>query len=157
MNFILVLAGVLIRVPKIALDLWHHCAHSCKEGCQGHLVAVPRVYRFSSFGENQKVLAYLVKLFHWVLNVNINAFRVYIFSFQEKLNRINLRCVQLGWLFFPLLKLLYTSYWLLLHLWNFFFFLLVVELELIIILLCRWWSRWLCLLLHGKLLARCER
>ena len=150
MNFVLVLAGVLARVPEIALNLWHYCAHSCEKGCQSHLVAVPRIYRFSSLREDQKVLPYLVKLFHWVLYVNIDALWIDIFPFQEKLNRINLRrLVQLSWLFFPLLQLLYTGYWLLLHLLN--FFLLIIELELIVILLC-WGCHWWWCLLLGLLL-----
>ena len=80
---------MLSRIPEVALYFGHDCAHSCKEWCQSHLVAIPRVNRLASFGEYQKVLSDLIKLLQTVLYLNIEALRVYVIPFKEKLYGID--------------------------------------------------------------------
>ena len=89
MQLVLVLACMLSWIPEIALNLGHNGAHSRKERCQGHLVAVSRVDWLTRFREDQKVFSYLVKLLQIVLNLDIDAFWVDVIPFQEKLYRIH--------------------------------------------------------------------
>ena len=50
-QLVLVLAGVLARVPEVALDLGDDGAHRGEEGGQRHLVTVSCVNRLTSFRE----------------------------------------------------------------------------------------------------------
>ena len=74
---------MLSWIPKVALDLGHDCTHGCEEWCQSHLIAVPRVNRLASFGEDKKVLTDLIKLLQTVLNLNIDALRVDVVPLEE--------------------------------------------------------------------------
>ena len=89
MDLVFVLTCMFVWVPEVALNLGHHGAHSCKERRQGHLVPIPRIDWLARLRKDQKVLSYLVKLFQVVLDLDIDAFRVDVVSFEEKLDWVD--------------------------------------------------------------------
>lgn len=46
-QLVFILACMLVRVPKVALDLGYDSTHGGKEGSQGHLVSIARIDRLA--------------------------------------------------------------------------------------------------------------
>lgn len=88
MNLIFVLAGVLTWIPKVALNLGHHCAHSRKKWCQYHLIAVSCVYWLSGLGKNKKMFSNLVKFLHSFLYFDVGCLGIDVLPLKKKINRV---------------------------------------------------------------------
>ena len=90
-QLVLVLARMPVRIPKVTLNFRHHRTHRCEEGSESHLIAEACIDWLASFGEDQEVLPYLVKLLQAILNLDIGNLRVDVLSFQEYIDWIYLR------------------------------------------------------------------
>lgn len=90
-HLVLVLARMLVRIPKVALNLGNHRTHCREKRSERHFVAVSRVDGLAGLREDKEVLSDLVKLFHAVLDVYFHGLWKDVFSLQKELNRTHRR------------------------------------------------------------------